>query len=63
MVTDDALGTNVLSLNGADASLFEIDGAVLYLVAGAALDFETADMGRASRSSSPRQPSAPSWRR
>ena len=41
MVTDDALGTNVLSLSGADAALFEIDGSVLYLKAGAVLDYET----------------------
>ncbi len=41
VVTDDALGTNMLSLSGADASLFEIDGSVLYLTAGAALDHET----------------------
>jgi hypothetical protein len=41
VVTDDALGTNVLSLSGADAGLFEIDGSVLYLKAGAALDHET----------------------
>ena len=41
VVTDDALGTNVLSLSGADAALFEIDGGVLYLKAGAVLDFET----------------------
>ena len=41
VVTDDALGTNVLSLSGTDATLFEIDTGVLYLKAGAALDFET----------------------
>ena len=41
VVTDDALGTNVLSLSGADAALFEIDGTELYLSAGASLDFET----------------------
>ena len=41
VVTDDGLGTNVLSLTGADAALFEIDGTELYLVAGAILDFET----------------------
>ena len=39
LVTDDALGTNVLSLSGADAALFEIDGSVLYLKAGAVLDY------------------------
>lgn len=41
VVTDDALGTNVLSLSGADASLFEIDGTELYLKAGTLLDYET----------------------
>ena len=41
VVTDDAVGTNVLSLNGADAALFEIDGTELYLRAGTGLDFET----------------------
>jgi Ca2+-binding RTX toxin-like protein/acid phosphatase family membrane protein YuiD len=41
VITDDALGTNVLSLSGADADLFELDGNELYLVAGASLDFES----------------------
>jgi hypothetical protein len=41
VVADDALGTNVLSLSGTDAALFEIDGTELYLSAGASLDFET----------------------
>ncbi|TWU49211.1 DUF4347 domain-containing protein [Rubripirellula reticaptiva] len=40
-VTDDALGTNTLTLSGSDASLFEIVGNDLRLIAGAALDFET----------------------
>ena len=44
-ITDDALGTNTLSLSGADAALFEIvtiNGAsALYLKAGVTLDFET----------------------
>ncbi len=40
VIMDDSLGTNVLSLSGADASLFEIDGTELYLIAGASLDFE-----------------------
>jgi uncharacterized protein YjiK/2',3'-cyclic-nucleotide 2'-phosphodiesterase (5'-nucleotidase family) len=39
-VTDDALGTNVLSLSGSDASSFELDGATLYLKAGVALNFD-----------------------
>jgi hypothetical protein len=41
VVTDDALGTNVLSLSGTDAALFEIEGLVLYLQAGTVLDYET----------------------
>jgi len=41
VVTDDGLGTNILSLSGDDASLFEIDGMVLYLSAGAVLDYKT----------------------
>ncbi len=41
VVTDDNLGTNNLSLSGADADFFEIDGAELYLKAGTELDFET----------------------
>ncbi|TDJ38602.1 MAG: DUF4347 domain-containing protein, partial [Gammaproteobacteria bacterium] len=41
VITDDSLGTNNLSLSGADAALFEIVGTELRLIAGAALDFET----------------------
>jgi hypothetical protein len=41
VVTDDALGTNDLSLRGADASMFEIDRGMLYLKAGSVLDHET----------------------
>ncbi|MCG6156584.1 FG-GAP-like repeat-containing protein [Rubinisphaera margarita] len=41
VVSDDALGTNSLSLTGSDADLFEVDGGVLYLSAGTQLDFET----------------------
>ena len=45
VVSDDGLGSNALSLSGADAALFEIvetgTGAELHLVAGATLDFET----------------------
>ena len=41
VVTDDALGTNVLALTGADAAKFEIVGAELRLRAGTMLDFET----------------------
>jgi Ca2+-binding RTX toxin-like protein len=40
-ITDDALGTNNLSLSGTDASFFEVDGNALYLKANAALNFET----------------------
>lgn len=42
-ITDDALGTNTLGLTGADAALFEIDGAELFLKAGTSLDFEADD--------------------
>ncbi|WP_370688308.1 cadherin-like domain-containing protein [Flavimaribacter sediminis] len=41
VISDDTLGTNVLSLSGADAGVFEIDGTVLYLKAGVSLDFES----------------------
>jgi autotransporter-associated beta strand protein len=41
VVTDDAIGTNILSLSGADASSFEIVGTALYLKSGEGLDFET----------------------
>ncbi|TWU56569.1 Cadherin domain protein [Rubripirellula tenax] len=40
-VTDDALGTETLSLSGDDAAMFEIAGNQLRLIAGASLDFET----------------------
>lgn len=40
-ITDDALGTNVLRLTGADAASFEIVDFDLYLKAGVKLDFET----------------------
>jgi uncharacterized protein YjiK/2',3'-cyclic-nucleotide 2'-phosphodiesterase (5'-nucleotidase family) len=40
-VTDDGLGTNTLSLTGADASSFEITGNALSIKAGTKLDFET----------------------
>ncbi|BAY07756.1 SdiA-regulated domain-containing protein [Calothrix sp. NIES-2098] len=41
VIADDALGTNNLSLTGADASFFEIDNSVLYLKAGTNLDYES----------------------
>ena len=40
-VTDDALGTNTLTLSGTDAAMFEIDGLELFIQAGVTLDFET----------------------
>ena len=40
-LTDDALGTNTMSLAGADAGSFEIVGNNLRLKAGVVLDFET----------------------
>ena len=40
-ITDDALGTNTLSLTGADADKFEIVGNELFLKAGTSLDYET----------------------
>ncbi|NBP51730.1 MAG: cadherin repeat domain-containing protein, partial [Actinobacteria bacterium] len=39
--TDDALGSETVTLTGADASSFEVDGLALYLRAGVALDRET----------------------
>ena len=41
VVTDDALGTETVSLSGADAAQFEIVGSELRLRAGTTLDFET----------------------
>jgi VCBS repeat-containing protein len=40
-ITDDALGTNTVTLTGADAAFFEVVGGELRLKAGVALDFET----------------------
>ena len=40
-VTDDALGTNRISLSGAEAGSFEVVASGLYLRAGVRLDFET----------------------
>lgn len=40
-VTDDGLGTNALSVSGADAASFEVDSTGLYVKAGVVLDFET----------------------
>ncbi len=40
VVTDDALGNEILSLAGADAASFELDGNSLYLKAGTLLNYE-----------------------
>jgi len=39
-VTDDALGTNAVTLSGADANSFEVVGTALYLKAGETLNYE-----------------------
>lgn len=41
LVTDEGLGTNTLSLSGADAAYFQIIGSSLYIKAGTVLDYET----------------------
>ena len=41
VIVDDLLGSNSLTLSGADAGMFEIDSAALYLKAGSTLDYET----------------------
>jgi hypothetical protein len=41
VITDDAPGSNVITLAGADAPSFEVIGSELFLKAGTALDFET----------------------
>lgn len=41
LVTDDGLGTNNLTISGADANFFEIKNAGLYIKAGTVLDYET----------------------
>jgi uncharacterized protein YjiK len=40
-VTDDGLGTNNITLSGADANSFQIIGSSLYIKAGTVLDYET----------------------
>jgi predicted extracellular nuclease/phosphodiesterase/alkaline phosphatase D-like protein len=40
VITDDSLGTNSISLSGADAASFELDGTELFLKAGVALNYE-----------------------
>ena len=39
-ITDDALGTNTLSVSGTDASFFEVDATGLYIKANTVLNFE-----------------------
>ncbi|MFN6051945.1 MAG: Ig-like domain-containing protein, partial [Planctomycetia bacterium] len=41
VVADDALGSETITLTGADASSFEVDGLALYLKSGVSLDYET----------------------
>ena len=40
VITDDASGSNTISLSGADAASFEVSGNALFLKAGTALNFE-----------------------
>lgn len=40
-ITDDGLGTNILSVSGADAASFEVDNTGLFIKAGVVLDFES----------------------
>jgi phosphodiesterase/alkaline phosphatase D-like protein len=40
VITDDALGTEIFSIAGADAASFELDGFSLYLKAGTVLNYE-----------------------
>jgi hypothetical protein len=40
-ISDDALGTNTISLLGTDAAAFEVEGTALYLKAGTSLNYET----------------------
>ena len=41
VIGDDALGSNTISLSGADAAAFEVEGTALYLKDGVTLDYET----------------------
>jgi len=41
LITDDGLGTNNLTVTGADEQYFEVDNTGLYIKAGTVLDFET----------------------
>ena len=40
-IVDDGLGTNTLSLSGADAGAFEVVGSALFVKAGTVLNFDT----------------------
>ncbi|KHG41177.1 MAG: cadherin-like domain-containing protein [Aphanizomenon flos-aquae KM1D3_PB] len=40
-ITDDGLGNNTITLDGADASNFEVEGKVLYLKANTVLNYES----------------------
>jgi hypothetical protein len=40
VITDDALGSNIITLSGDDAAVFEVSGNALLLKAGTPLDFE-----------------------
>ncbi|MFM8892867.1 MAG: cadherin domain-containing protein, partial [Planctomycetia bacterium] len=40
-ITDDSLGTNTITLSGADSGSFEVDGLALFLKSGVTLNFET----------------------
>ena len=40
-IVDDGLGTNLLSVSGADAANFQVDASGLYLKTGTVLDYET----------------------
>ena len=39
-ISDDVLGSNIISLEGADAAIFEVVGTGLFLKAGTSLDYE-----------------------
>ncbi len=52
VVTDDALGTEILSIAGADAASFELDGNSLYLKAGTVLNYEVKSVYAVSVSAS-----------
>ena len=40
VIADDTYGTNVITLSGADAASFEVDGTILYVRAGVVLNYE-----------------------